>query len=76
MRNVQFKGNEIWYIQSDSLAKAASLAVILANAWIKLFEASLQKPEFIENISKSNEIGNRSESNQRGTFRGKGIEYA
>ena len=46
LRNVQFRCNEIWYVQSDGLAMGGSLAVKLANAWIKLFEASLQKPEF------------------------------
>ena len=39
--NVHFK----WYTQSDGLAMGASLAVILANLWMKSFEKSLQKPK-------------------------------
>ena len=41
---VHFKCNGIWYVQSDRLAMGASLAVILANVWMKSFEASLPKP--------------------------------
>ena len=43
--NAHFKCNGIWNAESDGLAMGASLAVILANVWMKLFEASLQKPE-------------------------------
>ena len=32
---VHFKSNEIWYVQKDGLAMGASLAVILANLWLK-----------------------------------------
>ena len=41
--NVHFKCNKIWYTQSDGLAMGASIAVILANLWMKPFEKSLQK---------------------------------
>ena len=42
--NVYFECNKIWYTQSDGLTIGASLAVILANLWMKSFEKSLQKP--------------------------------
>ena len=32
---VLFKCNKTWYVQKDSLAMGASLAVILANLWVK-----------------------------------------
>ena len=56
--HVHFKGNGIGYVQSDGVAMGASLAVKLANVWMKLFEASLQKPELSENISRSDHNGN------------------
>ena len=43
--NVHFKCNKVWYNQSNGLAMGASLAVILPNLWMKLFEKSLQKPK-------------------------------
>ena len=44
LTNVYFKGNKIWYTQSDGLAMGASLAVNFSNFWMKSFENSLQKP--------------------------------
>ena len=38
---VQFKCNENWFVQKDDLAKGASLAVILANLWLKEYEHAL-----------------------------------
>ena len=35
MSNVHFKCNWIWYVHSDVLAMGASLAVLLANVWMK-----------------------------------------
>ena len=49
--HIHFKCNGIWYVQSDGLAMGSPLAVILANVWMKFFEASLQKREISENIS-------------------------
>ena len=40
--NVHFKCNESWYCQKDGLAMGASLAVILANFWMKLLEPQLK----------------------------------
>ena len=34
---VHFKCNKMWYTQSDGLAMSASLAVLLANLWMKSF---------------------------------------
>ena len=51
-----------------------SLAVILANVWMKSFEASLQKPELNEYISRSGQNGKCKDCNVRVTFRGRGVE--
>ena len=40
--NVHFKCNESWYCQKDGLAMGASLAVILANLWMKSWEPQLK----------------------------------
>ena len=72
--NAHFKCNGIWYEQSDGLAMGASLAVILANVWMKSFEASLQKPELSENFSRSDQNRKCKDSNRRVTFRGRGVE--
>ena len=52
----------------------ASLAVILANVWMKSIEASLHKPELSENISRSYQNEKCKDCNRRVTFRGKGVE--
>ena len=72
--NVHFKCNGFWYVQSAGLAMGASLAVILANVWMKSFEASLQKPELIENNSRSDQNGKCNECKRRVIFRGRGVE--
>ena len=73
--NVHFKYNGIWYVQSDGLAMGASLAVILADVWMKSFESSLQKPELSEIFSRSDQNGKCKDCNGRVTYRGKGVEY-
>ena len=40
---VHFKCNGLWYIQKDGLAMGASLAVVLANLWLKEYEPALRK---------------------------------
>ena len=40
---VHFKCNGLWYVQKDGLAMGASLAVILANLWLKEYEPALTK---------------------------------
>ena len=40
--NVYFKSNESWYCQKDGLAMGASLAVFLANLWMKSWEPQLK----------------------------------
>ena len=40
---VHFKCNEAWYAQKDGLAMGASLAVILANLWLKQYETALSR---------------------------------
>ena len=39
--NVWFMSGSDWYIQRDGVAMGASLAVILANIWLKKFEAKI-----------------------------------
>ena len=53
--NVHFKCNEIWYCQKDVLAMGASLAVILANLWMKSWEPqlNLQTPKCKTNTQSS-----------------------
>ena len=43
MSKVHFKCNDLWYVQKDGLAMGASLAVILANLWLKEYEPALKK---------------------------------
>ena len=40
---VHFKCNGLWYVQKAGLAMGASLAVILANLWLKEYEPALMK---------------------------------
>ena len=40
---VHFKCKETWYIQKYGLAVGASLAVILANLWLKQYETALSR---------------------------------
>ena len=68
VKNVHFKCNSIWYVQSGGLAMCASLAGILANVRMKSFEASLQKPELSENISRYDQNGKSKDCNRRVTF--------
>ena len=46
---VHFKCNETWYVHKDGLAMRASLAVILANLWLKQYETALSRdiPEMV-----------------------------
>ena len=39
--NVHFQSSDNWYGQKDGLALRASLAVVLANNWMKSFEVKL-----------------------------------
>ena len=40
---VYFKCNGLWYVEKDGLGMGASLAVILANLWLKEYEPALKK---------------------------------
>ena len=39
--DVHFKCNDTWYVQKDGLAMGESLALILANLWLKDYEKDL-----------------------------------
>ena len=43
LSKVNFKCSGLWYVQKDGLAMGASLAVILANLWLKEYETALKK---------------------------------
>ena len=72
--NVHIKCKKMCYTQSDGLAMGASLAVILANLWMKSFEKSLQRP----NEGRENKIpdmkGMCTDCKRIVRFRGKGVE--
>ena len=72
--NVHFKGSKMWYTQSDGLAMVASLAVILANLWMKSFEKSLQKPKEGREIKIPDTELICIDCYRRVTFRGEGVE--
>ena len=72
--NIHFKCNKMWYTQSDGLAMGASLAVILANLWMKSFEKSLQKPRKGREIKTPDTKVICVDCNRCITFRGKGVE--
>ena len=40
---LHFKCNGLWYVQKDGSAMGTSLAVILANLWLKEYEPALKK---------------------------------
>ena len=73
--NVHFKCNKMWYTQSDGLAMGASLAVLLANLWMKSFEKSFRKPKEGRQIKTPDTKVICIHCNRRVTFRGKGVEW-
>ena len=48
VNTVHFKGNDLWYVQIDGLAMGASLAVNLANLWLKDYEFALSQETPVE----------------------------
>ena len=72
--NVHFKCKKNWYTQSDGLAMGASLAVILANLWMKSFEKPLQKPKKEREIKTPDTKVICIDCKRRVTFQRKGVE--
>ena len=71
---VHFKCNETWYVQKDGLAMGASLAVILANLWVKQFETALAR-DFPQMFLPEKDLhGMCPECNKEATYRSKGVE--
>ena len=72
---VRFKSNETWYIQKDVLAMGASLAVVLANLWLKQYKTALSReiPEMF--LPEKDLNGICPECNNKVTYRSKGVEY-
>ena len=58
---INFKTNGSWYVQVDGLAIGASLAVILANLWLKEYEFALRQEiptgTKLEQINDKNGLG-------------------
>ena len=71
---VHFKCNETWYVQKDGLAMGASLAVIIANHWLKQHETALSRdiPEMF--LPEKDLHGICPECNKEVTYRSKGVE--
>ena len=71
---VHFKSNGLWYVQKDSLAMGASLAVILANLWLKEYELALKKevPKLNVLSEGNKEVCPRCQ--KKVTYRTKGVE--
>ena len=71
---VHFKCKETWYVQKDGLAMGASLAVILANLWLKQYETALSRdiPEMF--LPEKDLHGICPECNKKVTYRSKGVE--
>ena len=72
--NFHFKCNKTWYTQWDGLAVGASLAVKLANLWVKSFEKFLQKPKKGREIKTPDTKVICIECSRRVTFRMKGVK--
>ena len=73
---VHFKCNETWYIQKDGLTMEESLAVILANLWLKQYKTALSRdiPEMFLPEKDLNEIC--PESKKKVTYRVKLVQQA
>ena len=71
---VHFKCNGLWYVQKDGLAMGASLAVILANLWLKEYEYALMKEVPALTQLNENRNGLCPDCERRVTYRSKGIE--
>ena len=71
---VHFKCNGLWYVQKDGLAMGASLAVFLANLWLKEYEPALKKevPKFTVLSEGNKEVCPRFQ--KKVTYRTKGVE--
>ena len=71
---VHFKCNETWYVQKDGLAMRASLAVILANLWLKQYKTALSRdiPETF--LPEKDLNGICSECKKKVTYMSKGVE--
>ena len=71
---VHFKCNETWYVQRDVLAMGASLAIILANLWLKQYKTALSRdiPEMF--LPEKDLHGICPECNKKVTYRSKGVE--
>ena len=71
---VHFKCNETWYVQKDGLAMGASLAVVLANLWLKQYETTLLRDISETFLSEKDLNGICPECKKKVTYRSKGVE--
>ena len=71
---VHFKCNETWYVQKDGLAMGASLAVVLANFWLKQYETTLLRDISETFLPEKDLNGICPECKKKVTYRSKGVE--
>ena len=73
---VYFKCNDSWYVQDAGLAMGASLAVILANLWLKEYEFALRQemPVGTEIQQNNDKNGLCPFCSMKVTYRSKGVE--
>ena len=71
---VHFKCNETWYVQKDGLSMGTSLAVVLANLWLKQCETALSKDILEMFLPEKDLNGICPECNKKVTYRSKDVE--
>ena len=70
---VHFKCKETQYDQKDGLAMGASLAIILANLWLKQYETALSS-DFLEMFLPQKDLNGICHECKKNTYRSKGVE--
>ena len=70
---VNFKCKETWYVQKDGLAVVASLAVNLANLWLKQYETALSRDITEVFLPEKDLNGICPECNKKVKYRSKGV---
>ena len=70
IRQVHFKCNETWYVQKDGLE---SLAVMLANLWLKRHEIVLSR-DITEMFLPEKDLSGTCPESEKVTYRSKGVK--
>ena len=74
MSEVHFKCGSLWYVQNDSLAMGASLAVRLANLWLRDHEPALRKEVYKLTVLNEDNKEVCPECQKKVTYRCKDVE--